>query len=50
MSFHQHQGGPVFNRMGVVTVFSLELIPELFRGAKEASSAKEYSLFREERR
>ena len=50
MGFHQHQGGPVFNRMDVVAMFPLELVPELFHGAKEAASAKEYALFRKERR
>ena len=48
MGFHQHQGGPVFNRMDVVAMFPLELVPELFDGPEEATSTKVDALFREE--
>ena len=50
MGFNQHQGGLVFNRMDVVAMFPLELVPERFHGAKEATSAKEYTIFRKESR
>ena len=48
MRFHQHQGRPVFNRMLVVAVFTLQLVPELFHGPEEATSTKVDALFREE--
>lgn len=50
MGFYQHQGGPVFNRMDVVAMFPLELVPERFHGAKEAAGTKVDALFRQERR
>ena len=48
MGFNQHQRGPVFNGMHVVAMLPLQLVPELFRGAKEATSMKVDALFREE--
>lgn len=50
MGFNKHQRGAVFDRVRVVPVFVLQLRVEFFHGAKEATGAKEYALFRLERR
>lgn len=50
MGFYQHQGGPVFNRMDVVAMLVLQLIPEFFNCPEEAAGTKVDALFRQERR